>query len=344
MFCSVLPHNMDNTASPDSPLEAAAGAAGPHLVDAFKLLNDETRLAILLTLWEEYEPYGSTEAMAFSELYDRVAIRDSANFTYHLDKLTDHFIEKTNDGYRLRNIGLILVRAVIAGTGLEESTFSATELDISCHRCGAARMQISYQNGAVYLLCPECEGFTTSENLPQGTIAVFEFDPAGVARRSPPELLAASAIRGRNNHRMMMQGVCPTCSGPIDSSLRLCQEHIPKTGEVCPNCGTRDSARVRYVCAVCKHKNSRPIELTVVEHPAVISFYDEHGIDIRWDINDTEAVARGLELLWAMEHDIVSTDPVRVHVTVPCGGEELRLILDENWDVIDIRGITEKAN
>ena len=319
-----------------TPLTAAAGAAGPRVVNALKLLSDETRLAILLAIWESYDPYGPDEAISFSELYDRVAVSDSANFTYHLNKLTDHFVEKTNDGYHLRNAGRVLVRTVIAGTGLEETTTSVTEIGVSCTRCGEARMEISYRNGAVYLTCPACEGFVTTEEHPRGTIAVFDFDPAGVAGRSPPELLAASAIRSRNNLRMMMEGVCPACSGPIDASLRLCEHHDPGTGEVCPSCGTLDSVRARYVCTVCKRKSSRPVELTVVEHPAVIAFYDDHGIDIRRDIDDIEGFIRGSELLWAMEHTIVSTDPVRIRVTIPCEGEELRLTLDETRDVIDV--------
>jgi len=321
-----------------TPLTAAAGAAGPQVVNVLKLLSDETRLAILLALWESYDPYGPEEAIPFSELYDRVAVSDSANFTYHLNKLTDHFVEKTDDGYHLRNAGRVLVRTVIAGTGLEETTTSVTEIGMSCTRCGEARMEISYRDGAVYLTCPTCEGFVTTEKHPRGIIAVFEFDPAGVAGRSPPELLAASAIRSRNNLRMMMEGVCPACSGSIDASLRLCEHHDPGTGEVCPSCGTLDSVRARYVCTVCKRKSSRPVEFTVVEHPAVVAFYDDHGIDIRRDVDDIEGFIRGAELLWAMEHTIVSTDPVRIRVTVPCEGEELRLTLDETRDVIDISG------
>lgn len=327
---------MSNSDTTQTPLEAAAGIAGPQVVNALKLLSDETRLAILLALWDGYEPYGPNEAMPFSELYDRVAVRDSANFNYHLGELTEHFVEKTDDGYHLHNSGLILVRTVIAGTGLNESTTAATELDISCTRCGDARLEISYRDGSVYLTCPECEGFTTTEEHPRGTIAVFEFDPAGLADRCPPEILAASAIRSRNNFRMMMEGVCPACSGPIDASLQLCEEHTSETGDVCRKCGRLDSARVRCVCTVCKRKSSRPVEFTVVDHPAVISFYADHGIDIRWNADDIEGFIHRSELLWAIEHSIVSMDPVRIRVTVPCESEELQLTLDENWDVIDI--------
>lgn len=329
---------MANSDTTQTPLDAATGAAGAHVVNALKLLSDETRLTILLALWDGYEPYGPNEAMSFSELHDRVAVRDTANFTYHLDKLTEHFVEKTDNGYRLRKGGLILVRTVIAGTGLDEITTAPTELDISCTRCGDARLEISYRDGSIYLTCPECDGFTTTEEHPRGTIAVFEFNPAGIADRSPSELLAASAIRSRNHFRMMKEGVCPACSGPINASLRLCEDHTSETGNVCPECGQLDSARVRCLCTVCKRKSSRPVEFTVVDHPAVISFYADHGIDIRWNTEDIEGFVQRAELLWAIEHTIVSIDPVRIRVTIPCDGEELHVLLDESWDVIDISG------
>lgn len=327
---------MAETNPAPSPLEAAAGATGAHATDAFKVLSDETRLAILLALWEAYDPYGTNPGLAFSELYDRVAVRDSANFTYHLDKLTDHFVEKTEEGYTLRNAGLVIVRAIIAGAGIHDTVVDPVELGLRCHRCGEGRVELSYQHEAVRLTCSDCAGFMTDDEYPRGTIAKFWCDPAGVAPRRPAELLVTSVIRSENRNRMMEAGVCPECSGPIDASLRLCTEHAPDPGEVCSNCKTRDSARVRYVCTVCKHRNRRPVELTVVDHPTVIAFYDRHGVDPRWDVDAPDRCIRMMERLWAMEHTLVSTDPVRIRVTIPCGGDELRLTLDGDWDVIDV--------
>lgn len=322
-----------------SPLEAAAGATGSRATDAFKLLSDETRLAILLGLWEAYDPYGSNSGISFSDLYDRVAVRDSANFTYHLDKLTGHLVEKTDVGYQLRNAGLVIVRAIIAGAGITDTAADPVELGIVCNRCGESRVEISYQNEAVHLTCTECEGFMTDEEYPPGTVAKFWFDPAGVAPRRSAELLVASVIRTENRNRMMEEGVCPECSGPIDASLRLCENHALEPGEVCSNCDTRDSARVRYVCTVCKHRNRRPVELTVVDHPAVIAFYDEHDVDPRWDVDDSDRCIRMMERLWEMEHTLVSIDPVRIHVTIPCESDKLQLTLDEEWDVIDVQEV-----
>lgn len=64
----VVTAHMDNTNSTESPLEAAAGTAGSHVTAAFELLSNEIRLSILLALWEPYDPYGTNNVVAFSEL------------------------------------------------------------------------------------------------------------------------------------------------------------------------------------------------------------------------------------------------------------------------------------
>ena len=145
---------MTNSNGTESPIEAATGAAGPNVTDAFKLLSDEVRLAILLALWEAYDPHAEKNTVSFSELFDRVGERDSGNFTYHLDKLIGHFVEETVDGYRLRNSGLKIVRAVIAGSGLEERRLPPTEIPRACYHCGA-QVELSYEDERLYQICTE---------------------------------------------------------------------------------------------------------------------------------------------------------------------------------------------
>lgn len=319
----------------DSPLEAAAGTAGPHATDAFELLSDETRLAILLALWEAYEPGLTENPVSFSDLYDRVGLGDSGNFTYHLDRLTGHFVAETDEGYTLRDTGLTIVRAVIAGTGLEQATVPPADLDMACTRCGERAVELRYQRGAVHLTCTNCEGITTANRWPRGTIAVHELDPAGLAGRDPRELRSAAGIRNKHMLRMMEEGVCPACSGTIETSLRLCEEHDIEPGEVCPNCGTRDSARVRHICTVCKNWDGNPAEVLVFDHPAVVSFYYERGVDTRADATDIADTTRVTRIVRKASHSLVSSDPVRIRVTVPCDMDELQLTLDENLNVID---------
>ncbi|WP_433633396.1 DUF7347 domain-containing protein [Halomicrococcus sp. NG-SE-24] len=148
----------------DSPLEAAAGAAGPRAIEAFATLGNETRLAILLALWEAYDPFAKANTIPFTELRKRVGMRDGSQFNYHLQQLVGHFIRKTDDGYELNRGGLQFVQTVIAGTGIEEQTLESTELDrgtgalasvtgswSSCRRCGAPTA-VTYQDRELYLL------------------------------------------------------------------------------------------------------------------------------------------------------------------------------------------------
>lgn len=83
----------------DSPLEAVARRVGEQTTDAFEILGNDTRLAILLALWEAKEPgppfaEPSERAVSFSELRDRVGVKDSGQFNYNLDKLVGAFIEQ----------------------------------------------------------------------------------------------------------------------------------------------------------------------------------------------------------------------------------------------------------
>lgn len=321
----------------ESALEAAAGAAGPHTTDAFELLSNETRLAILLALWEAYDPHGTEEAVSFSALYDRVNVRDSGNFSYHLDKLVGHYVEEADGGYHLRNAGHRIVQAVIAGTGLEGRTLPPARVDRSCHRCGAP-VEITYADERLYQLCTECEGNIgpeSTEQAPRGTLMAWDFPPAGLAHRTPDELFVAGTIGFLRDVGLRVRGICPACSGSVEASLQVCADHEAPLGEVCPCCGTRDEIRVSYVCSVCKHGASYPVEGAVHDHPAVVAFRHAHGVASTYDIDDSGGCGRLWDHLGGMDHTLVSEAPVRVRITVPEGDETLRLVLDGDIEVVE---------
>lgn len=111
---------MDPPNAAEPPIEAAAGTAGRAAIQAFSTLGNGTRSAILLALWEAYEPSGAENAVSFSELRARVGLAVSGQFNYHLDELAGHFVDARPDGYVLRRPGRLIVQAVIAGAGLHE--------------------------------------------------------------------------------------------------------------------------------------------------------------------------------------------------------------------------------
>jgi len=99
--------------------------------DAFAVLGDETRIEILQTLGEADAP------LSFSELREHVGTSDSGQFNYHLNKLKGHFIRKADIGYMLSQAGTRMVEAVLSGAVTEAPHVGLTEIDASCHYCGA---------------------------------------------------------------------------------------------------------------------------------------------------------------------------------------------------------------
>jgi len=324
---------MENQNATD-PLESAAGAAGPHAVDAFKRIGDETRLAILLALWEAYEPFADDNALSFSELLDRVEYDTSGNFSYHLQKLEGHFVESTADGYRLKQSGHRLVRTIIAGSGLTDGELPPTEIDFDCRMCGEP-LAITYENEQLYTVCTECEGrFESGTEVPPGAIMGFAFDPAGLSRSSPEEIFAASVVRAMGKFTMQMGGFCPDCSGVVDGSIHICEDHDPDG--ICPDCGRRDEIQARWVCRTCKNAGHGPPGPNLVLHPRVMAFYADRGLDIGFDATDFGTIVRTLKAMSDHEQEVVSTDPIRVRVTIRYGDDQLRMIVDESTNVVAV--------
>jgi hypothetical protein len=327
----------------ESPLASAAGAAGPHVVDRLKRVGDETRLAILVALWEAYDPFAEQNALPFSDLLDRVNYDTSGNFSYHLDKLEGHFLESTADGYRLTQAGHRLVRAIIAGTGLSDRSLPPTTIDHDCVLCGEP-LAITYEAGQLYTVCTACEGRFPSDETPPGTIMGFAFGPAGLSRPSAEAIFAASVHRAIGKFTMQMGGLCPECSGPVERSIHVCETHDPDTdpdsdsesvtGAACPHCGRPDELQARWVCTVCKNAGHGPPGPNLVLHPRVVAFYADHGLEIGYDATDFESIVRMLTAMADHRQELLSTDPVRIRVTIRYAGDELRLLVDETMSVV----------
>lgn len=320
----------------DSPLADAAGAAGPHTVEAFQLLANETRMAILLALWEAKEPTSDAEdAVPFSELYDRIDIDDSGNFNYHLEKLEGHFVAATDEGYELEPAGTKIVRAVIAGTGISEPTLEPTEVDMTCPLCEAPT-KITYREGRLCQVCTECDGILPdNEKYPPGTLFSWRLDPPGLENRTPEEVYAATTIGMKRRIVGMVDGVCSACSGPVKSKLDVCEDHRVDSDGKCSNCGRPYEVEAIYNCLVCKNAFGAPPSAVVVQHPAVISFYHDHGIDYQFNPSFDD-MTNLLEIVQGHEQELVSTSPSEVLVTVQYAGDELNLTLNDEMCVVDV--------
>jgi len=320
-----------------SPLEAAAGTTGDDVIEALNLIAEETRLAILLALWEEYDPHADDE-VPFSRLFERTGYDERGNFSYHLEKLKGQFIEQHGEegGYGLRKPGLKLVRAIIAGRGIEDATLKQTPIDRRCSLCGAATA-VSYRDGILLWSCTECEGIAPDEIDTAGALGLVEFDPAGLDDRSAEELYAASRVATHQSTRSMFNGLCPACSGTVDQWLDHCEAHNPMGRGICDHCGHPSPALAHFQCTTCeKYCVAHPASLALF-HPQMVAFYATHGISTRIRTDDFERARQVDALVDDHDQDVIGTSPLRVRVTATLGDEAIRLIFDERVNVVDVQ-------
>jgi len=327
---------MDETERIIAPLESVTDVTGEHATNAFALLGNETRMAILQAIWEEQVPLAEDNAVPFSRIFDRVSLDDRGNFSYHLEQLQGQFVTQHTErgGYELTIPGLKLARTIIAGTGVADATLEPTEIDQPCPLCGALT-NIAYREGVVFLICPECEGMAPGKADIDGVVNAIYFEPAGLADRSPEELHAASVAAELRQAHALFDGICPTCSGPVEGRLECCPDHDPAGG--CEHCGLRLGTWARFRCRICKYFGGGNPKKIALFHPSVVSFYDDHGVSTRVQADDFESAKRVYDLIYDYELERLSEDLPRVAVTAELDGDEVRLTFDETVSVVDVQ-------
>lgn len=314
-----------------SDTEPDGGDLGVRAAEAFSVLSNETRLQTLVALWEAYDPFAEDNAIPFSELYDAVDIDDTGNFNYHLGKLSPRFVTQGDRGYWLSSAGLSLVQAVVAGSAIRTPEQEATTVDEPCPHCGTP-VRVAYSGESVRVTCPDCSGWFAWEGLGDGGIVRFAFPPAGLEGRSPREILHATVVYQLTQVESMMEGVCPTCGGRVETRLAVCEDHDADAG-ICDACGTGFLARSLWACTTCKEAVRGPSWGPVLTHPAVVAFFHQHGIDhahASWP-----AMARGDDC----REELVSADPVRLRITVSAGEDELAVTVNESLTVVDVEAV-----
>lgn len=267
---------------------------------AFWLLSDETRIDILRALWEV-----SNDPLSFTELRERVGNPNSGQFNYHLGKLREHFVSKGEDGYTLTQAGREVVRAVLAGSLTSQPYMGAAPIDGHCPECGASLIVRYDEYGIVE--CSECSS----------TVMWNEFPPAGLAERSPGDVAVAFDKWTRNRFHLAMEGICPNCA------CEMTVENLDGPDGEHPS--------TKHQCQNCKYEARVPLFGHVIRHPAVVSFFYEHGIDIAnlpyWEFR---ILARDFD------ETVLTTDPWAASVTVKSDDARLRLTLNEQLEVTDI--------
>lgn len=329
-------------ASADPP-NRLAEAGDLRASEAFAVLGNETRLAILLALWQAYEPF-VPEAddplgwvpVSFSALREAVGVADSGQFNYHLGELEGRFVRRTEAGYVLRNAGQKLVRAVIAGAGIRPASLEPSPIPAECPHCDSPTA-VTYRNDRLYWVCSACDGaFQRGEEHPEGMLSAWALDPSGLVDRTAEEAIAAAATQAWHDYGSRLAGVCPDCSGRVDSTVDACEDHRPDGRKPCPSCGRRAEFQARYVCRVCRSAAVSGVAEVALRDPAVIAFCHDHGVELTYGRSDFESAHRHHQLIQSLAVARSGDDPLRLEVTLEVEDHEVAVTLDGDLEVLDV--------
>jgi DNA-binding transcriptional ArsR family regulator len=256
--------------------------------DAFGVLADPVRVEILAALWRADE-----DPLAYSALRDAVGLRDSGRFSYHLGKLTDHFVVKADaGGYRLRPSGLLVINAIYAGSYVDAPQRGGIDVGGACPTCDGDLVG-EYDAGMFRVTCGACGE----------QVFMLSFPPRGVTRRDDEELLHAVSVHARAHTRRANSGLCPFCGGGMAVELELDADSSLPLGTL-----------VRSDCENCGVTNRSSVGFAVLEHPAVAAFLHEQGVPVD---------APPWRFDWCLRNEtveVVSEDPPRVTVTATVDG------------------------
>jgi DNA-binding transcriptional ArsR family regulator/ribosomal protein L40E len=299
--------------------------------DAFAALGNETRVEVLKQLGTAEGP------LSFSELRSRLGMDDPGQFNYHLGKLKGHFIRDTDDGYELRKTGNRVVEAVLSGAVTDAPILERTRLDAPCPYC-SADVEISYHEERLSTRCTECAGsFAGSESStrafrmpPYGTIALFYLPPAGLQSRTPPREILDAALKWTHlEYVTLAAGICPRCSGTIEHSIDVCEDHETVDDEVCERCNARFAVTATVDCSNCPRYQRGPPSVFLVSNAEVASFLTDHGtnpIDPTWERVPPAVLNYG--------EGIVGTDPFETRLTFTIDGDDLCVTIDETLLIV----------
>lgn len=315
--------SMDPSSTSESPSSAGAGGN-----EAFQLLSDETRIGILRVLWDAHDPAQETP-VRFADLRERLGVEDPGRLNYHLNKLIDRFVRRTDAGYELMDSGKRVVRMLLSGTAIDNPEINPVAVDISCWYCGGG-VEWSYRDGWRYLECTSCDARCV-ESFPPGVISKNEFPPSGLRDRTPNEINEADRVWGAHRRASVMDGVCPECAGDMPvTAIDICEDHRPDWDkyQFCENCGSIFRMLVSHVCEGCRYRWRMPTLFYPSRQSALIAFFYEQGVE--FDL----ATYEQRTLLLDFEEDLVSMDPLRICISIPLENEVLQFTYDERMELV----------
>ncbi|MFQ3293469.1 MAG: DNA-binding HxlR family transcriptional regulator [Halobacteriales archaeon] len=277
--------------------------------EALDLVGHEIRLDILMALDE------ADGRVTFSDLRETVGTRDSGQFNYHLDKLRDRFVERSDDGYALADAGRRLTGAIKTGGFTKALEADPVPVAGECFNCGGD-LEAQFRDLNVLVTCTECEIDVTEPKVPPGVLQ-------GYHPEEVPDVLDRWVKRSLYTADF---GFCEYCGGRMERSLVRTDPDEDFGGE-----DHEIEARANYECDRCGYQFGGVLTFVLLAHPTVVAFHHDHGVDVRekrfWTY---DWLARGLST-------VTNEDPLRVETSITLDDETLTVVVDESVAVLEER-------
>jgi len=304
-----VPEGTDLAAGENAPSGADSGdEPQPTPAAAFQQLGNETRIEALRLL-------SAQGPCSFSTLFEASDSDSSAGFAYHLRQLDDRFIRQREDErWELTAAGREAARTVESGGFSHGVEHDEVTLEEACPLCREGALTLSVSNSIADVTCSGCGG----------SVMRLSFPPS-CHIRDEDDLPAALDTYHRNRVRTFVDGVCPDCGGRVETTPERVQ-----SGE-----GKPPVAQLACACTRCPASFDCPVTLSVLDHPAVVSFYDDHGRDV------TERPVWNVGPEW--RERVLSTDPWCLLVSTRLDEEMLELYIGGDGTVHEHRRLRDAS-
>lgn len=288
--------------------------AGQTAADAFALLSDTSRVAILRAIAvAQYEQDPSSpgfESLSFSEIYDRVDVDNTSKLSYHLGELTGTYLRKDDDGYALTHAGDRIVRFVLAEHFREPTDVGTIETDGTCFYCEETSLEAGLADQYFVVRCRACDRPVTG----------YTVTPAQARAHSGEALLESLTRKQWAEFGLVQAEICPECAGRVQTEVHSVADQ-PLLEEV------PISLVTVHECGSCLRRFSGPLAYAAAFRTPSIAFHWDHGVDLRqhgwWELYDHLVEER-----WTA--DRIAADPPEYRVVLRHGDAELRVFLDED--------------